>query len=80
MERWDTMMSAACKVPSPDDAQFKLFGDVPVIVDAPLLQTAVNSGRRFVTGDAHHFSGGDATGRLFEAVWPACSFYRSTFA
>ncbi|NPT61739.1 hypothetical protein, partial [Paraburkholderia elongata] len=46
-------MSTARKVPSPDDAQFRLFDGVPQDLDAPLLRTAVNSGRRFVTGDAH---------------------------
>jgi transposase len=46
-------MSTARKVPSPDDAQFRLFDGVPRNVDGPLLHTAVNSGRRFVTGDAH---------------------------
>ena len=46
-------MSTARKIPLPDDAQFNLFGGVPASADAPLLQTAVNSGRRFVTGDAH---------------------------
>jgi transposase len=46
-------MSTTRKISSPDDAQFKLFGAVPASADKALLQTAVNSGRRFVTGDAH---------------------------
>ncbi len=46
-------MSSTRKLPSPDDAQFDLFGGVPASTDAPVLQTAVHSGRRFVTGDAH---------------------------
>jgi hypothetical protein len=52
MKRQETTMSSTQKLPSPDDAQYNLFGGVPASTDAPLLQTAVNSGRRFVTGDA----------------------------
>lgn len=46
-------MSTASKIASPDDTQFSLFGDMPASLNTPLLQTAVHSGRRFVTGDAH---------------------------
>lgn len=46
-------MSTASKIASPDDTQFSLFGDMPYSLNTPLLQTAVHSGRRFVTGDAH---------------------------
>ncbi len=46
-------MSTARKVPSPDDAQYNLFGGVPTGAGSAPLQTAVHSGRRFVTGDAH---------------------------
>ncbi len=45
-------MNTARKISSPDDAKFNLFGGVPASADAPLLQTAVSSGRHFVTGDA----------------------------
>lgn len=45
-------MSTAHKIASPDDPQFKLFGGSPAGSNGPLLKTAVNSGRRFVTGDA----------------------------
>ncbi len=44
-------MSTATKIASPDDLQFKLFGDMPHN-SVPGLKTAANSGRRFVTGDA----------------------------
>jgi transposase len=53
MKRPDATMSSTHKLPSPDDAQYNLFGGVPAGTDAPLLQSAVHSGRRFVTGDAH---------------------------
>ena len=46
-------MRSTRKLPSPDDMQYNLFGGVPADSGAPLLQTAVHSGRRFVTGDAH---------------------------
>lgn len=46
-------MRSTRKLPSPDDMQYNLFGGVPADACAPLLQTAVHSGRRFVTGDAH---------------------------
>ena len=46
-------MSSTRKLPSPDDPQFDLFGGVPVDSDTPTLQTAVHSGRRFVTGDSN---------------------------
>ena len=45
-------MSSTHKLPSPDDAQFNLFGGMPANTDASVLQTAAHSGRRFVTGDA----------------------------
>ena len=45
-------MSTACKVPSPTDVQFKLFEGVPTSTHVTLLRTAVDSERRFVTGDA----------------------------
>jgi transposase len=45
-------MSTATKIASPDDPQFKLFGDSPSNSNVPRLKTAVGSGRRFVTGDA----------------------------
>ena len=45
-------MSSTRKLPSPDDAQYNLFGGEPTSTDASQLQTALNSGRRFVTGDA----------------------------
>ena len=47
------MISTARKAASPDDAQFTLFDGVPAREEARLLQTALTSGRRFVTGDAH---------------------------
>src|SRR4051812_22938226 len=53
MTRQGITMNTARKIGLPDDGQFKLFGGVPTTAAAPLLQTAVNSGRRFVTGDAH---------------------------
>jgi transposase len=43
--------STASKITSPDDPQFKLFGDVPSVSTASRLKTAVGSGRRFVSGD-----------------------------
>ncbi len=46
------MSSTATKITPPDNLQFKLFGDMPLSSAAPGLKTAVNSGRRFVTGDA----------------------------
>ena len=46
-------MRSTSKLPSPDDVQYNLFSGVPTDSGAPLLQTAVHSGRRFVTGDAH---------------------------
>jgi hypothetical protein len=46
-------MSSTRKLPSPDDPQFDLFGGVPASSAEPVLQTAVHSGRRFVTGDAN---------------------------
>ena len=46
-------MSSTRKLPSPDDPQFDLFGGVPANSTEPVLQTAVHSGRRFVTGDAN---------------------------
>lgn len=46
-------MSTTCKVPSPDDVQFNLFDGVPHRKGTPRLQTAVDSARRFVNGDAH---------------------------
>ncbi|WP_182915880.1 IS1182 family transposase [Massilia cavernae] len=46
-------MSSTRKLPSPDVPQYDLFGGVPAGSDAPALQTAVHSGRRFVTGDAN---------------------------
>lgn len=45
-------MSSTRKLPSPDDMQYNLFGGVPENSGATPLQTAVHSGRRFVTGDA----------------------------
>jgi hypothetical protein len=53
MKRGELTMSSTYKLPSPDDAQYNLFGGVPTDSDTPPLQTAVHSGRRFVTGDAH---------------------------
>src|SRR5471032_361005 len=52
MKRQEMTMSSTRKLPSPDDAQYNLFGGVPTSTDAPQLQTTLNSGRRFVTGDA----------------------------
>jgi len=52
MKRQETTMSSTRKLPSPDDAQYNLFDGVPTSTDASQLQTALNSGRRFVTGDA----------------------------
>ena len=46
-------MSNTRKLPTPDTPQYDLFGGVPADLDAPVLQTALHSGRRFVTGDAH---------------------------
>jgi transposase len=45
-------MSTATKIAPPDDLQFELFDDMPHSSEVPSLKTAVNSGRRFVTGDA----------------------------
>jgi transposase len=45
-------MSKAKKIAAPDDTQFKLFGGMPDGANGRLLKTAVNSGRRFITGDA----------------------------
>ncbi|MEB0217404.1 MULTISPECIES: transposase [unclassified Undibacterium] len=45
-------MSSTRKLPSPDDAQYNLFGGVPSSTETPRLRTALSSGRRFVTGDA----------------------------
>ena len=53
MTRQDPTMSSTRKLPSPDTPQYDLFGGVPADLDAPALQTALHSGRRFVTGDAH---------------------------
>lgn len=44
-------MSTATKINSPDDLQFKLFCDMPNSSGIAGLKTAVNSGRRFVTGN-----------------------------
>lgn len=46
-------MRSTRKLPSPDDAQLNLFGGVPINPDGIVLQTALDSGRRFVTGDPH---------------------------
>jgi transposase len=51
--RRKSKMSTATKITSPDDLQFTLFGDVPGTKKPLPLQTAADSGRRFVTGDAH---------------------------
>ena len=45
-------MNTAHHIPSPDDTQLKLFVDMP-LAKAPLLKTAINSDRRFITGDPH---------------------------
>jgi len=45
-------MSRTRKLPSPDDPQYDFFSGMPASLDEPVLQTAVHSGRRFVTGDA----------------------------
>ena len=45
-------MNKAKKIAAPDDTQFKLFGAMPDGANGRLLKTAVNSGRRFITGDA----------------------------
>ena len=42
------------KLGVPDDLQFQLFGGVPERLDEPRLRTAVESGRRFISGDPHH--------------------------
>jgi hypothetical protein len=39
------------KLGVPDDPQFQLFGGVPEQLEQPRLRTALESGRRFVTGD-----------------------------
>jgi hypothetical protein len=44
-------MSTATKIAPPDDLQLNLFGDAPRSA-IPGLKNAVDSGRRFVTGDA----------------------------
>jgi len=46
-------MSTACKAPSPADAQFQLFDGAPSCGNTSRLQSSVDSGRRFVHGDAH---------------------------
>jgi hypothetical protein len=47
------MMSTTRKLHSPDDPQFDLFGGLPPDSANRLkLQTALSSGRRFVTGDS----------------------------
>lgn len=45
-------MSTARKIASPDDVQYKLFGEVPGGAQPVRAISAVDSGRRFVTGDA----------------------------
>lgn len=45
------MTNTSCKLPSPGDAQFNLFGGVPVGINVPQVTSALNSKRRFVTGD-----------------------------
>jgi len=45
-------MSSTRKLPSPDDPQYDLFGGMPAGSEEPVLQTAADSGRRFMTGDA----------------------------
>ena len=44
-------MSTVTKIASPDDLQFKLFDDIQNDPQVAQLRTAVESGRRFVTGD-----------------------------
>lgn len=44
-------MSTTRKISSPDNTQFNLFGGVPESTKASGLKTAVDSGRRFVTGE-----------------------------
>jgi transposase len=44
-------MSTICKINSLDDTQYHLFADLPQGTNQPQLQTATDSGRRFVTGD-----------------------------
>ena len=46
-------MNTAHRIPSPDDTQFKLFGEMPLAVATPQLKTAINSDRRFISGDSH---------------------------
>jgi len=46
-------MNTAHSIPSPDDTQLKLFGDMPPGTMSPQLKTAINSDRRFITGDPH---------------------------
>jgi len=46
-------MNTAHRIPSPDDIQFKLFIDMQPVTTTPQLQTAINSNRRFITGDPH---------------------------
>src|SRR5690554_229354 len=46
MKRQETTMGSARKLPSPDSAQYNLFGGVPAGTAAAPLQTAVHSGRR----------------------------------
>jgi hypothetical protein len=56
-------MNTAHSIASPDDTQFKLFGDMPLATAKPQLKTAINSNRRFmplyaalcrfITGDSH---------------------------
>lgn len=44
-------MSTLPKITPPDDQQFDLFHGLPVDARKPVLRTALDSGRRFVTGD-----------------------------
>lgn len=46
-------MNKGKKVATPDDPQFKLFGGVPDGTNGRAAKTAVNSGRRFITGNAN---------------------------
>jgi transposase len=54
------------KFPMLDDTQLNLFGDQPEAASAAKLETAADTGRRFVTGDAHSIFVG--TTRLEEHI------------
>lgn len=51
MTKPDRKPSTSSKITAPDELQFDLFGGAPT-GESPLMRTAAQSGRRFVSGDA----------------------------